>query len=71
VFDEPSADDLAAASFDPAAAGRLRAAPWWGEMVAEILDAPAQRDDADDEPAAVLHHARDLVGEYPRERFEP
>ena len=42
-------------------------APWWDEMVADIVETPAMCE-PDDPPEQVLEYARDVVSEYIRKR---
>lgn len=69
VFDVPSVDDVAAAGLDRQTYQRLRASPWWDEMVEDVVTTPefAGPDEAAD---VVLTYARDVVEEYVRKRFE-
>jgi hypothetical protein len=60
--------DLERLGVPAAEARRLLGAPWWPEMVADILDTPGFCG-ADEAPEAVLRYARDVVGEYIRKRF--
>ena len=70
VFSAPSADDLAAIGLPRDEAKHLLDAPWWPEMVAEIVETPSFAG-ADDPAEVVLRYARDVVGEYIRKRFSP
>jgi hypothetical protein len=70
VFSAPSAKDLAAIGLAEADAARLLDAPWWREMVAEIVETPSFAG-PDDPPEVVLRYARDVVGEYIRKRLSP
>ena len=70
VFSAPSADDFAAIGLAGVDAARLLDAPWWPEMVAEILETPSFAG-AGEAAETVLRYARDVVGEYVRKRFAP
>ncbi len=67
-FDTPSLAEMEAAGFDPEGSQRLLAAPWWEEMVADVLETP-EMCEPDDTPDQVLEYARDVVSEYIRKRF--
>ena len=69
VFEPPTADVAMAAGLDADGYRRLLAAPWWAEMVEEILETPEFCDPADP-PERVLEYARDVVVEYLRKRVE-
>ena len=68
AFDAPDVDAMIAAGLDEPTVRRLLAAPWWEEMVDDIIETP---DFADPEESneAVLEYARDVVLEYVRKRF--
>jgi hypothetical protein len=70
AFDPPTATDLVASGVGEGDAARLLAAPWWPEMVAEIVETPAFCG-ADEDSDTVLRYARDVVGEYIHKRFTP
>lgn len=67
-FLEPSRDDMVAGGVHPEAADQVLAAPWWSEMVADVVETP-QYADPSESPEQVLAYARDVVGEYVRKRF--
>ncbi len=67
VFDVPTADEMAAAGLNPGGSSLILGAPWWEEMVEEILETPEMCDPADS-PEQVLEYARDVVSEYIRKR---
>ncbi len=69
-FQEPSEDRLVKAGFDAAAVRRLLTAPWWPEMVEEIIET-GELCEPDETAEQVLDYARDVVVEYLRKRFEP
>jgi hypothetical protein len=70
TFDPPTAADLVPIGVDEGDGARLLAAPWWPEMVADIVGTPAFCG-ADEDLDTVLRYARDVVGEYLRKRFTP
>jgi hypothetical protein len=69
AFDAPTIDDMTAAGLDAEGSGRILAAPWFGEMVEDIMDTPDMCEEGDT-PEEVLAYARDVVTEYIRKRAE-
>jgi len=68
-FDAPTAGDMAQAGLAPDGSRRILDAPWWDEMVTDIIETPEMCDD-DDPAEQVLEFARDVVSEYIRKRAE-
>jgi hypothetical protein len=68
AFAAPTALDLARLGVDAAEARRLLEAPWWPEMVVDILETPSFCA-AEEKPETALRYARDVVSEYVRKRF--
>jgi hypothetical protein len=68
VFAAPQPADIERLGVAAGEARRLLTAPWWPEMVADILDTPGFCG-ANEAPETVLRYARDVVGEYVRKRF--
>ena len=68
-FDAPTVDTMVEAGMDPDGSQRILAAPWWEEMVEDIVDTPDMCE-PDDSPEQVLEYARDVVSEYIRKRAE-
>jgi hypothetical protein len=66
-FDEPSAAAMAAAGLHPEGSRSILSAPWWDEMVTDVVETPEMCDPADT-PEDVLAYARDVVSEYIRKR---
>jgi len=66
-FDAPTAEELDAADLNREACRQLMDAPWWDEMVADIIETPEMCDPGDP-PDQVLQYARDVVSEYIRKR---
>ena len=66
-FDTPTVDEMARAGLNPEGCRQILDTPWWGEMVADILETP-QLCDPGDPPEQVLEYARDVVSEYIRKR---
>lgn len=67
AFGAPTAAEMTAARLHPDGIARLRGAPWWEEMVADVLETPELCDPAES-PEQVLAYARDVVAEYIRKR---
>jgi hypothetical protein len=66
-FDSPSLDEMTGAGLDPDGSRQVREAPWWDEMVADIVETPELCEPG--EPAAqVLEYAQDVVTDYIRKR---
>jgi len=68
-FDAPTADEMARAGLDAEGCRAIVGAPWWDEMVTDIVETP-EMCDPDDSPEQVLEYARDVVSEYIRKRAE-
>jgi hypothetical protein len=68
AFETPDKEEMKAAGLNPQGVDRILSAPWWGEMVSDILETP-EFCEADESPQQVLHYARDVVSEYIRKRF--
>jgi len=68
AFDAPTADEMIAAGLDAEGCRQVLEAPWWDEMVADIVETP-QMCEADEGPEQVLSYARDVVDEYMRKRM--
>ena len=68
VFDQPDEAEMVAAGLDPTGVQRILAAPWWQEMVEDIVETP-EFCDPGESSQQVLRYARDVVGEYVRKRF--
>jgi hypothetical protein len=69
VFDPPDADTMVADGLDSDATRSIVAAPWWPEMVDDVVDTPefcAPSDSTD----VILGYARDVVQEYIWKRFD-
>ncbi|MGD2153993.1 MAG: hypothetical protein PVG79_12055 [Gemmatimonadales bacterium] len=66
-FDAPTLADMTAAGLDPEGSRTILAAPWWDEMVAEVVETPDMCE-PEDTPEQVLAYARDVVSEYIRKR---
>ena len=66
-FDAPTADEMARAGLSSEGCLQVLDAPWWDEMVADIVETP-EMCDSGDPPEQVLTYARDVVSEYIRKR---
>ena len=66
-FATPSEHEVAAAGLDADGYRNLVGAPWWNEMVTDIVETP-ELCEPDDAPELVLEYARDVVSEYVRKR---
>jgi hypothetical protein len=68
VFDPPGADRMVADGLDETTVRRLLAAPWWREMVDDVLETLdfAEPDETNEQ---VLDYARDVIQEYIGKRF--
>ena len=68
-FDTPTPDEMARAGLNPDGSKQILDAPWFEEMVIDIIDTP-EMCDPEDPPEQVLQYARDVVSEYIRKRAE-
>ena len=66
-FDAPTPEEMAQAGLNPEGCTQILNAPWWDEMVADIVETPEMCDPGD-APEQVLEYARDVVAEYIRKR---
>ncbi|UCG31733.1 MAG: hypothetical protein JSU68_08690 [Phycisphaerales bacterium] len=66
-FEAPTLDELDRAGLNPEGCRQILEAPWWEEMVADIVETP-EMCDPDDPPEQVLTYARDVISEYIRKR---
>lgn len=62
-FDAPGEDELGQAGLNLEGCRQILDAPWWGEMVRDIVETP-EMCDPDDPPEQILEYARDVVSEY-------
>ena len=69
AFAAPSAADMAAAGLHRSGIAKVRGAPWWDELVADVLETPTLCA-PDDPPELVLAYARDVIAEYIRKRVQ-
>jgi hypothetical protein len=66
-FDAPSVADMVAAGLDADGSQSILSAPWWDEMVTDVVETP-EMCEPEDTPERVLAYARDVVSEYIRKR---
>ena len=66
-FDAPTANEFDRTDLNREARTQILDAPWWDEMVADIIETPEMCDPGDP-PEKVLQYARDVVSEYVRKR---
>lgn len=69
AFAAPTPDELARAGLNREGSRQILEAPWWNEMVTDIVETP-EMCDPDDPPEQVLEYARDVISEYIRKRAE-
>ncbi len=63
TFDEPAHENFGTAGFADELVARSLGAPWWREMVTDIIETPDFAEPGDP-PEQVLGYARDVVREY-------
>jgi hypothetical protein len=68
TFLAPTEEDMIDAGLNAEGVKRLLRAPWWDEMVTDIIETP-EYCDPNDSPQQVLEYARDVVSDYIRKRF--
>jgi hypothetical protein len=68
AFDAPTEKEMADAGLNADGAKRILRAPWWQEMVTDIVETPEMCDPSD-RPQQVLEYAKDVVSEYIRKRL--
>jgi hypothetical protein len=68
-FDVPTVADMVAAGLNPEGSQSVFSAPWWDEMVTDVVETP-EMCEPEDTPEQVLAYARDVVSEYIRKRFK-
>ncbi len=66
-FDTPADEEVGAAALNREGCRQILEAPWWDEMVCDIVETP-EMCDPQDPPEQVLGYARDVVSEYVRKR---
>ncbi|UCC85225.1 MAG: hypothetical protein JSW46_10050 [Gemmatimonadota bacterium] len=66
-FEVPSVEEMAAAGLNAEGSQSVLAAPWWDEMVTDVVETP-EMCEPEDTPEQVLEYAKDVVLEYIRKR---
>ncbi len=66
-FDVPTVDEMSGAELNAKGSRQIIDAPWWDEMVEDIVETP-EMCEPDDSPEQVLRYAKDVVAEYIRKR---
>jgi peptide subunit release factor 1 (eRF1) len=66
-FEAPSVADMVAAGLHPEGSRSILSAPWWDEMVTDVVETP-EMCEPEDTAEEVLAYARDVVSEYVRKR---
>jgi len=67
TFLSPTADEMVGAGLNAEGVDQTRHAPWWKEMVTDIVETPDYCE-PDDSPEQILEYARDVVSDYIRKR---
>ena len=68
LFEPPTEEEMLADGLDEDGVRQLLAAPWWAEMVDDVIETP-EFCDPDDSPETVLGYARDVIQEAVWKRF--
>lgn len=68
-FETPTSGGMIQAGLNPEGSRAILEAPWWDEMLTDVVETP-EMCDPDDPPRQVLAYARDVVAEYIRKRFK-
>jgi hypothetical protein len=68
TFLSPTEEEMVGAGLNAEGVKWILKAPWWEEMVTDILETP-EYSDPTDPPQRVLEYARDVVSDYIRKRF--
>lgn len=66
-FGIPTRDEMIGVGLDAEGCTAILKAPWWEEMVTDIIETP-EMCDPDDSPEQILEFARHVVSEYVRKR---
>ncbi len=67
TFLAPTTEDMTGAGLNADGVGQVLSAPWWKEMVADIIETP-DFCEPDESPQQVLEYAKDVVSDYIRKR---
>ncbi|KPJ77835.1 MAG: hypothetical protein AMJ54_06615 [Deltaproteobacteria bacterium SG8_13] len=66
-FQGPTKQEMVGAGLNAEGVELILSAPWWEEMVADIIETP-DFCESDDSPQQVLEYARDVVSDYVQKR---
>lgn len=67
AFNVPTVEAMVGVGLNLEGCEQILYAPWWDEMVADVVETP-EMCDPDDPPEQILEYARDVVSEYIRKR---
>jgi hypothetical protein len=68
-WQNPTEEEMISAGLNADGVRRILNAPWWQEMVTDIIETP-DFCEPEDTPQQVLEYARDVVGDYLRKRVD-
>lgn len=68
TFLTPSKEEMIRAGLNPEGVKTILHAPWWEEMVTDIIETP-EYCDFNESSQQVLEYAKDVVSDYIRKRF--
>ena len=69
TFLAPSEEEMIEAELNPEGVRAILHAPWWEEMVTDIIETP-EYCEPDESSQQVLEYARDVVSDYIRKRVQ-
>ena len=67
-FTPPAKEEMISEGLNSDGVQQIFAAPWWKEMVIDIIETP-EMCEPEDSPLDILEYAKDVVSEYIRKRF--
>ncbi len=67
TIDTPTIEEMIAAGLDSDGSAQILNAPWWDEMITDVIETP-ELCEPDDSPEQILQYARDVIAEYIRKR---
>jgi hypothetical protein len=68
TFSPPTEEEMIHAGLKVDGVKQVRQAPWWDEMITDIIETP-DFCEPDDPPEQILEYAKDVVSDYIRKRF--
>ena len=68
TFLAPSKEEMMRAGLNPEGVEAIIHAPWWEEMVTDIIETP-EYCESNESSQQILEYARDVVSDYIRKRF--